>query len=319
MSKIWGSDHEIENVVREKSLGFIKRKHGSGGHTIFSLNQLEMNKEFKTLMGEGDWFFEEEVIGTPFSIQCAHLSQDDTITIFGYTKQHIANGKYFIGSSFLPLADLAGTILSQLQIGIERLQPLLKDYEGFFGLDFIVEESKKVHILEANIRLTAATIPALLLNTSGHAKAEFREDVPNKEAVKATMTLAQDNSEKTSDTLIFLPSHHQLGTSFFLDLQECDKVPKQVTEDYVSELAKRVAAPLGKVIGQTFFNFWPHGWTVCFILEASHCVISTWYLEKRVLIDAFSCVSDIEGRQVHEMFTELFDSNKPGRICKQVR
>lgn len=310
---------DIEKIASEKTSGFIKRRHGSGGYTVFPVNQLEMSDEFRDLTQKSEWFFEDEAKGTPFSIQCVHHPQDDTTIIFGYSKQHIANGKYFIGSSLLPVTELTETALHQLETGIKRLQPLLKGYEGFFGLDFIVDENDEVQILEANIRLTAATVPTLLMNMSGHTNAEFREDVPKDKADTATLILTRDDSEKTLDTLTFLPSHQQLGVSFFLDLQECDGIPKQITDDYIFDLAQQVTGSLGKIIGQTSCNFWPHGWTACFVLEASHCVISTWFLEKRVLIDAFSCAPNIEGEQVHDKFVEFFNSNKPGLVSKQVR
>lgn len=317
--QVFRSITELEKVAKKKKTGFIKRQYGSGGYTVFPVSSINTDQDFKRLAQDGEWYLEEYAEGIPCSIQCVHLPQDDATVIFGYSKQLVADSKFFIGSSLLPLSELADVTLNQLKVGIERLQPLLKGYEGFFGLDFIIGNDGKVHILEANIRVTAVTIPTLLMNMSGYTAAEFREDVPEAEIDIDTVVLAKDNSENKSDTLRFFPSKQQLGTSFFLDLQECHSVPIKLTDNYIAELARQVTLSMGNVVSRTSYNFWPHGWTVCFVLESSHCVLSAWYLEKRVLIDTFSCAPNMEGSQIQSRFTELFNSSKPGSVFEQIR
>lgn len=218
---------ELEHALGEKKTGFVKRQHGSGGYAIFPINQLNRSSEFQALVKQGGkWFFEALVSGIPFSIQCVRFAHEDRIVIFGYTKQHIAEGKHFTGSSLLPLSTLSDTILRQLKQGIQQLQPLLEDYEGFFGIDFIAAEDEKVHILEANIRMTVATIPTLLFNLTGCTQAEFREDIPEDKIETTAVVFTKDMTNKTADILLFSPSHDKLGTSFFLDLKECTGIPK---------------------------------------------------------------------------------------------
>lgn len=201
--QVFRSITELEKAARKKRTGFIKRQYGSGGYTVFPVSSINTDQDFQRLAQEDEWYFEEHAEGIPFSIQCVHLPQDDATIIFGYSKQLVADSRYFVGSSLLPLSELADMTLSQLKVGIERLQPLLNGYEGFFGLDFIIGNDGKVHILEANVRLTAVTIPTLLMNMSGYTTAEFREDVPESEIDADIVILAKDNSENKSDTLRF--------------------------------------------------------------------------------------------------------------------
>lgn len=76
---------------------------------------------------------------------------------------------------------------------------------------------------------------------------------------------------------------------------------------------------MGEIVQQSFYNFWPHGWTISFILESSHCVISAWYLEKRILIDAFSCAPNIQGEHIYQAMAELFKANNRGVVLEQIR
>lgn len=155
---------------------FVKRRHGSGGYTVFPLRSAEQDQGFLDMYQEapGDWFYEKEVSGTPSSIACFRTQGGD-IHVFGYTEQLIENGRNFVGSRILPLERLSEKMRLQIQDALERLSPLLTDEVDFFGIDFMLQEDETVWVLEANIRITSATIPVLLAHKYGFQEALFRE------------------------------------------------------------------------------------------------------------------------------------------------
>jgi hypothetical protein len=89
------------------------------------------------------------------------------------------------------------------------LGKLLKDYIGFFGLDFIIGEDGMVLILEANIRLTAATIPTLLANMAGGTDASYKEDLNLDNLLESDVVLAQ-GEDGTGDVLSFKANNVRL-------------------------------------------------------------------------------------------------------------
>ena len=83
-------------------------------------------------------------------------------------------------------------------------------------------------------------------------------------------------------------------------------MPKELNQSQIDDLSFRIKNSVCGVVGVTVKNFWPFSWTVCFILEESHCVISGWYLEKRVLVDVFCCNSEVKSRKLQESLIEFF-------------
>lgn len=199
---IKGREH-LNDLIKSKGDGYIKRAEGSGGYAVFKVSEIKNNRQFNQLLQQQEnsvrWYCEETVVGTPYSIQC--LKEGNTIKIFGFAKQRVTEGKHFSGAEILDLRQLRGVVKAQSIKSLRRLYPLLKGYEGFFGIDFILKKNGEMKILEANIRLTAVTIPTLLNNMAGSVGSKFRED--NKEAniKKDEMVLTVDMSNNLRDTL----------------------------------------------------------------------------------------------------------------------
>lgn len=306
--RIIRSESEFEKIANQENDGFIKRKYGSGGYTVFDISEAKKDKNFLKLFAQNpaDWFFEEFTEGNPYSIQCVIGNNEKDIIIFGFSKQEIINKKNFLGSNILPLKDLQGEILEQLQKGIIKLKPLLRNYKGFFGIDFIIDKQNKAHILEANIRITAATIPTLMTNMVGSVRSNYREDVFSKNVKDSDIILISDKVSKTNDILRFHLSGGVVGKFFFLDFKNCSFMPKELSQNQIEYLSKRIQSSVCDVVSMAVKNFWPFGWTICFILEESHCVISGWYLEKRVLVDVFCCNPEVKSKKLQESLIEFF-------------
>lgn len=180
--------------------GFIKNSQGAGGCTVFKASDVLKDDEFKYLyaLKSSDWFWEEFTKGDPCSIQC--VKEKNKITVFGYSKQLIENDSEYHGSEIYPLSKLSDEIFNQLKTVIKRLGPLLKDYQGFFGIDFMLTPNNKVYVLEANIRTTSVTVPTLLFNSTGAKKAVFKEDNEGKKYKKA-IVLAQTKDHNARNIL----------------------------------------------------------------------------------------------------------------------
>ena len=189
------SFEDIDFLLSKKRRGFIKRRQGSGGFTVFDIFKVKDDKNFKILFDNNplDWYFEDYIKGNSFSIQC--VKNNDEIIIFGFSEQQIIDGRYFVGSKILPLDNISDTLLEKLKEGINKLNPLLDKYDGFFGIDFIIDDKNNPQILEANIRLTAATIPTLIVNTLGHNSAIFMEDAESNITKDNDLILTRYNDE----------------------------------------------------------------------------------------------------------------------------
>jgi len=280
------STDDLEFVTNNEK-GYIKRRQGSGGYTVFKTDGL--NRDFNALFNESpsDWFFEQEIDGRSSSIQCVKDESGDT-TIFGFSEQIIDNGRFYSGSRILPLDSLSDKLYDQLKDAIIMLDKLLKNYVGFFGLDFIIDKNDSVFILEANIRLTAATIPTLLVNMVGGPDILYKEDVNLNETLESDVILAR-GADRTGDIIRFEAIQGILGKYLYVDLKECANNPKQINADLINAVSDIVANRISRVVKTDFYNFWPHGWTLSLILVDSHCVVTSWFLEKRIFIDAFCC------------------------------
>ncbi len=316
--KIIDSYGTFEKLTAKR--GFVKRRHGSGGYTVFDINLAKRDANFLKLFNQnpGDWFFEEFVEGKPHSIQCLVENNKD-ITIFGFSEQKILNAKNFFGSDIIPLKNLQKSILLQLSKGIIKLKPLLNNYKGFFGIDFIIDKKNKVYILEANIRLTAATIPTLLTNMVGSVSSAYTEDATSKNTKSEDVVLTIDKISGEKDILRFYPAQGPVGKYFCFDFKNCGSVPKELSVAQIEDLSGYIQKYVCGVVGKVVKNFWPFGWTVCFILEESHCVISGWYLEKRVLVDIFCCNLEVKTDKLKEMLSKFFISEVAGETKEVIK
>ncbi len=205
MSPDWhvlNGKEDLKKLQSENHEGFIKRRVGSGGYTVFPIKKTIGNESFDRLMDDpsNEWFVENKVFGTSCSIQCVRFADTGKIVVFGFSEQKIVEESIFAGSIIKPLAEMKD-IQEQLMTVLNRLEPMLKDYEGFFGIDFLIQEDGKVQALEANIRLTAATVPTLVFNEKGGSTAEYYEDLPNDEVKEGDVCLMSDAKANTSDVL----------------------------------------------------------------------------------------------------------------------
>lgn len=224
------SRSELESIINDRS-GYIKRKQGSGGYAVFKSDDL--NNDFNVLFNQSpsDWFFEEKADGRSCSIQCIK-DESGNITIFGFSEQMINGDKFYSGSKILSLNSMEDNIYRQLSNSLEMLSKLLKDYVGFFGLDFIIGEDGMVLVLEANIRLTAATIPTLLANMAGGINASYKEGLSLDKMLESDVVLAQDE-DGTGDVLSFKANNGSLGKYLYVDLKDCKNNPKQADSNII--------------------------------------------------------------------------------------
>ena len=185
--------------------GYVKREEGSGGFTVFPVQ--DVSKGEKTGddllhdLAEGRrWYVEERVTGLASSIQCAKDVQG--ICVFGVSEQRIEEGRYYAGARLRRVDTLTEAVRRQLTDAIERLAPLLEAYTGFFGIDYVLTEEGRVMVLEANIRLTAATVPTLVFNDRFGEIGMYREDVPLADVPEEAVVLARNEAEGMADILV---------------------------------------------------------------------------------------------------------------------
>lgn len=297
----------VNGILKSNKSGYLKRRHGSGGFTVFKVDTENDDPKFLDLFEKSpdDWFFEEIAPGSPHSIQCVKYRDSDDVIIFGYSDQIIDSGKYFAGSRIKMLESLSAGCFDQLSTAIQRLSPVLRDYEGFFGLDFMMDEAGKVSVLEANIRLTAATVPTLLTNLVGGGDSKYLEDCkfPISDEI---IILTIDRANDTKNILTFSPRSGGLGKAISFQLADCLKISKSLNEMNIHDLTAVVDKNVSISTAKAVQNFWPFGWTICFVLEDSHCVLSSWYLEKKVLIDIFSCNMSSDPTIITMAFADYF-------------
>ncbi|MFA7169732.1 MAG: S-adenosylmethionine decarboxylase [Candidatus Paceibacterota bacterium] len=305
--KIVRNKKELDILRKNRKAGFIKRKLGSGGYTVFDIGKIAGNEGFVRLFlqASDEWYFEEFAKGETYSVQCLIDKESDDVIVFGYSKQHMAEGKCFIGSEILSLESLEDDIFVQLKKGIKLMSPLLNNYVGFFGIDFIVGKEGRVDILEFNIRTTAVTVPTLLSNNTG-SHAFYEEDLPMDKIKNEDIILTEDSDSKCVDIFRLYPNKQELGVSFSLDLKNCGNMPKAMGDEDIETVASLIGVSLSDVVSSMVKNFWPFGWTLCFILEESHCVLSGWYLEKRLTVDVFCCNTKVEDKQFEESLADIF-------------
>lgn len=285
--EILQSTDDLENLGSKYENGFIKREEGSGGYTVFKLGDVEGDENFKNLLNSGRWYVEQRAKGIPHSIQC--VKNGDEVTIFGYTEQIIEDDKYFYGSNIKNLEELPIKTEQELNTALKQLEPLIESYNGFFGIDYFQDIGGSISILEVNVRLTAATIPTLLNNETGDGGSIYKEDVPQGDMKDDDIILTIDDVDNLVDTLKLKPIKTSLGKYVYIELDGCEKLERSLDDTSMTMVKDIIDEFVSKTVADNYYNFWPFGWTINFILEDSHVSLSSWYLEKKVTIDTFSC------------------------------
>jgi|GEM_PF-678179 hypothetical protein len=288
---------DLDRALRQTS-GFIKSSLGAGGFSVFSVNKdaATINKKRdKILSTDEEWYFEALAEGLPKSVQLHKTG--NKYTLFGCAEQEI-EGVNYIGAKLLDV-DQEGderlkTAISQ---ACQRLSPLLSDYEGFFGIDFI-DNGDTISILEFNIRLTATTIPTLLANASGKHKAVYYLEERQMDKIDdsdAVLSLSRNGAEV--NVLHFVDEQKmEVGDNAFLQFSGCKTLLSKIDRDTIDQVKEVVEKRVSAVVAEQHVNFWPYGWTLSFVLAESHCVISSWQQQRNVFVDIFCCSGiDLEG------------------------
>lgn len=172
-------------------VGYIKSSIGAGGFGVLSVADQadEIKKKAAEIIdGDAPWYYEQSVTGTPQSVQV--YKKGDKYTVFGHAEQYI-EGTNYVGAQLLDIYHMDASLVTFLRTAFERINPFLAKYEGFFGIDIMVNGSE-IYVLELNVRLTATTIPALVMNNMGkHEKVEYLEEIPLSAARENDIVLAK--------------------------------------------------------------------------------------------------------------------------------
>lgn len=287
----FSSDLELKTAVSSGGNFFLKKRLGAGGYSSFLLSNTSPEIIEKNIAGTEftDWYIEERADGTPWSVQCV-ASPDGEIIVFGASEQHMeSDTPIYVGAEIRSVSSLPVSYQNQIIDALAASAPLLHGYTGFFGIDFMAKDDS-ILILEFNVRLTAATIPTLLLNSmSANTTALYAEDV-DPQAVDTGLVYAVDDIGKTQDTISFFHSTEgPAGWSVFLQLATANSLSAAMDDATAHDIKKIVARLVSDVVSVSYHNFWPYGWTLSMILTESHCTLSSWHQEKNVLIDVFCC------------------------------
>ena len=154
----------------EKEDCYFKREIGAGGYATFHASDLT-GMRLPSRKYPARWFKETAMAGEPRSIQVFRDNSGD-YTVFGYSEMKIIFKKNYAGGLMKKIDSLPMFLRDEIALAFERIDPLLKGYSGFMGLDFLVE-NEKLHVLEANVRVTMATFATLQLNESSREELEF--------------------------------------------------------------------------------------------------------------------------------------------------
>lgn len=192
----WTELHSVEDMPSDAD-GYVKNRIGAGGFGITRVRPSVDNGNPGELI-KNTFYFEKYINGAPSSIQCHKNGK--SVTVFGYSTQTITDGQYYTGSIIHSISDLVVSDRKPLEEIIQALSPLMDSYDGFFGIDYI-KADRGVYFLEANIRMTAVTIPTLLFNITDRNTACFTEDADSE--VSGDVVLTKNSAENTRDILRF--------------------------------------------------------------------------------------------------------------------
>lgn len=297
---------DLDKAMALKS-GYIKSSIGAGGFSVLNVSsELDKIQQKTDLILNSDvtWYYENVASGVAQSVQI--YKTGGSYTLFGYAEQYI-DGTMYVGARLLDINEISADIVSSIQIACERVDGFLCNYEGFFGIDVMVDGSK-VSVLELNIRLTATTIPTLLANNTGkHSRIEYLEEIPADNMIENDILLARSPDKSEVCVLRIVDSQAvYIGKNSYIQLVECNSLPAALDDNGIQEIKSIITRNVSAVVGTQFKNFWPYGWTLSLILAESHCVLSSWHLQKNIFVDIFCC-TDIKSKQLLDDLCELFD------------
>jgi len=149
---------------------YFKRDIGAGGYATFHASDMTGMK-LPSRKYPARWFKEIAMEGDPCSVQVFREGIGE-YTVFGFSEMKIIFKKNYAGGLMKKASNIPEFIRDVIYCALERLDPLLEGYMGFMGLDFLIND-KKMHVLEANIRVTMATFATLKLNESSSDELEF--------------------------------------------------------------------------------------------------------------------------------------------------
>lgn len=203
LTPTWKIVADIDDVVpyrTKNSPWFLKRQHGSGGWQVINLAHAEDTDVEHALAQRTGWFIEEKIRGDIYSVQCIRFPKESKTIIFGLVNQIINETTHFIGGRILSLTSTKPSVQIQIQDVIQRIDNHLGDYDGFYGIDFILTDTNKVYALEANVRMTAMSIPVLLAN-SMHKDVDFLEDIDMAAIEANDIVMTEDLVRRAADVL----------------------------------------------------------------------------------------------------------------------
>jgi S-adenosylmethionine decarboxylase len=87
----------------------------------------------------------------------------------------------------------------------------------------------------------------------------------------------------------------------------------EVLKKSAIEAVSSVGAQIAKV---SYFEFQPHGITLCLILKESHFIISTWPEHKIAIINIFLCNDQMSTRSVWDHFAKCIRPTQ--EVCRYV-
>lgn len=170
LTPVWNIIDPKIYPFNEKEDCYFKREIGAGGYATFHASD-RSGMFLPSLKHPARWFREESTEGEPRSIQIFRHAPGKYI-IFGYSEMKIIAKKNYAGGLMKKAIHLPEFLKDELGNALTRLDPLLNDYCGFMGLDFL-ENGNQIQVTEANVRVTMATFATLQLNESTEQELEF--------------------------------------------------------------------------------------------------------------------------------------------------
>lgn len=189
-------------AIKDKHSFFLKRDQGAGGEYVLRLDKAPLDDlDFENHV----WFVEEVVGGMPQNVQ--FFKHGDEYVIYGFCEEVIKNTSEYVGCRILSIEKLEkeDAFLDFVKKAVQTCDPLLKDYQGFFGFDFMCDwVNNAFYFLEANVRFTSSTIPVLVNSAQNDGKEAFFMEEETAVPSGNVLVLTEDCQAKTIDFLQFL-------------------------------------------------------------------------------------------------------------------
>jgi hypothetical protein len=183
---LWADDYSV-----------LKRADGSGGWGVFikGVHTEESVKNAYKNFPDSEWYMESFIEGDPMSVQI--YKDKENYTVFGFSEMIIENKRNFVGAHIKSIDNsikLFPWMKTKIEEAILLLHPLLSNYSGFMGLDFIIQKDlQSISILETNVRMTSVSIAMLLCNEKNEEGILYEGYV--KEIEQNDIVLARDINE----------------------------------------------------------------------------------------------------------------------------